>query len=233
VKDTSGVIQLDHVQETIEYEALVPGWRSVWQILVPIAPIRGLNVHFHFLGLDGVYVRDKASGRLTFHALGTPTRAEVADVVARTATRIEKILNKAGRPLDPEMQGGEPPELCEKELGLAACYTAAAQGVSVSGDRAGLPPLRMVVSVDPKPATDDPSDPVAEVRGVNVHARQIVDGRDRISSEGQAWTRGNRGSHCAGRHEHDRRINSSPSILDDRGGRWRGGGTNGAACINR
>src|SRR5206468_3947106 len=35
----------------------------------------------------------------------------------------------------------------------------------------------------PKPPTDDPSDPVAEVRGVNVHARQVVDGRDRRQLE--------------------------------------------------
>jgi carotenoid cleavage dioxygenase-like enzyme len=45
--------------------------------------------------------------------------------------------------------------------------------------RAGLPPLRLIVSVDAKLATDDAADPVAEVRAVNVHARQVVDGRDR------------------------------------------------------
>lgn len=129
-----------------------------------------LNVHFHVLALDGVYVRDKVSGRRMFHVLDTPTRAEVAAIAARTAARIEKILRKAGR--------SEPPELCEK-LGLAACHGAAAQGVSVSADRAGLPPLRLVVAVDPRRPTDDPSDRVAEVRGVNVHARQVVDGRDR------------------------------------------------------
>jgi len=143
-----------------------------------------LNVHFHVLALDGVYVRDKASGRLVFHALDTPSRVEVADVAARTAGRIEKLLRKAGRSLDPEMEGlAEPPELCEEEPGLAACYAAAAQGVSASGDRAGLPPLRLVVSVDPKPPTNDPADPVAVVRGVDIHARQVVDGRDRRQLE--------------------------------------------------
>ena len=34
-----------------------------------------LNVHFHVLALDGVYVRDGKSGLLVFHALATPTRA--------------------------------------------------------------------------------------------------------------------------------------------------------------
>jgi hypothetical protein len=91
-----------------------------------------LNVHFHVLALDGVYVRDKASGRLVFHALATPTRAEVADVAARTAGHIEKILRAHGRSLDPELQDADPPELCLDEPGLAACYAAAARGVSVS-----------------------------------------------------------------------------------------------------
>jgi hypothetical protein len=142
-----------------------------------------LNVHFHVLALDGVYVRDKSTGRLVFHALSTPSRAEVATVAARTAARIEKILRKAGRSLDPEMEGLEPPELCEEEPGLAACYAAAAQGVSVSGDRAGLPPLRLVVSIDRKLLTDDPSDPVAEVRGVtSTHVRSSTVETDASSS---------------------------------------------------
>ena len=143
-----------------------------------------LNVHLHVLALDGVYVRDKTSGRLDFHALGTPTRVEVADAAARTAARIENILRAHGRSLDPEMQEAAPPELCETEAGLAACYAAAARGVSVSGEHAGQPQLRLVVSPYATAAarTDD-ADPVAEVRGVNLHARQCVDGRDRRQLE--------------------------------------------------
>ncbi len=49
---------------------------------------------------------------------------------------------------------------------------------SVAGERAGKPTLRLVVSQDPSAkataAVDD--EPVAEVRGVNVHAKQKVDG---------------------------------------------------------
>jgi hypothetical protein len=45
------------------------------------------------------------------------------------------------------------------------------------------PPLRLVVSVNPKLPADDPADPVAEVRGINVHARQVVGGRDRRQLE--------------------------------------------------
>lgn len=87
-----------------------------------------------------MYVRDEATGRLVFHSLGTPTRAEVAAVAARTVARIEKILRKAGCSLDPEMQDGERPELCENEPGLAACYAAAQGGLRVRRPRGAAAP---------------------------------------------------------------------------------------------
>jgi hypothetical protein len=145
-----------------------------------------LNVHYHLLVLDGVYVREADAGPLVFHALPTPTRAEVADVARRTAARIEKILRAHGRSLDPQMQDDEPHPLEVEQPGLAACYAAAARGVSVAGERTGQPPLRLIVSQDvppgsrTAPATDEP---VAEIRGVNVHAKQLVDGRDRRQLE--------------------------------------------------
>jgi len=144
-----------------------------------------LNVHFHVLALDGVYVREGEHGPLVFRALPTPTRAEVADIAARTAERIEQLLHAHGRSLDPQMEDAEPPELSSDEPGLAACYAAAARGVSVSGERTGQVPLRLVVSPQPTAAAtgSDDSEPVAEVRGVNLHARQRVDGRDRRQLE--------------------------------------------------
>ncbi|GEM_PF-2363376 len=47
------------------------------------------------------------------------------------------------------MQHDDPPKLCSDEPGLAACYAAATRGVAASGDRAGLPPLRLLVSPAP------------------------------------------------------------------------------------
>jgi hypothetical protein len=141
-----------------------------------------LNVHLHALVLDGVYLRDD-HGILVFHALPTPTRAEVADVARRSAERVERVLRAAGRSLDPSDADDSPPELALEEPGLAACYGAAAQGVAISGDRAGQPTLRLVVQPSTQPPTntdtDLPDEPVAEVRGINVYAKQLVDGRDR------------------------------------------------------
>jgi hypothetical protein len=144
-----------------------------------------LNVHMHTLAMDGVYVRD-AEDTLVFHALPAPTRADVTDVARRTAERIDRILRAHGRSLDPEHRDDEAPHpLLLEEPGLSACYAAAAHGVSLSAERAGLPTLRLVVPREtPPPAHGpDPHDPVAEVRGVNLHARQLVDGRDRKQLE--------------------------------------------------
>ncbi len=53
-----------------------------------------LNVHFHALVLDGVYVHAHADGDtcspLEFRELETPTHADIAEVAARTAARVEK-----------------------------------------------------------------------------------------------------------------------------------------------
>jgi hypothetical protein len=143
-----------------------------------------LNVHSHALVLDGVYVHENGDPRapLEFRELDTPTQADIAEVAARTAARVEKILRAHGKSLDPELGDDTPPELALDEPGLAACYAAAAQGVSVSGDRAGKPPLRLIASPDPpaRPRAADATDqPIAEVRGINIHAVQVVDGRDR------------------------------------------------------
>jgi hypothetical protein len=134
------------------------------------------------LALDGVYVRQKEDGALVWHSLPAPTRAEVQDVAARTARCIQGILRAHGRSLDPALQRvNEPDRFAQDEPALAACYAAAAQGISVAGDRAGQPTLRWMLSCDrPKQSRDDvPDEPMAEVAGVNLHAKVVIDGRDR------------------------------------------------------
>jgi hypothetical protein len=82
--------------------------------------------------LDGVYIRDKSNGRLVFHALGTPTRAEVATVAGRAGARIEKILQKAGRTLDPEMIPPTRSPKCAASTCTPARSSTAATGASSS-----------------------------------------------------------------------------------------------------
>src|SRR4051794_7959583 len=96
-----------------------------------------------------VYVRDKTSGPLEFHALGTPARVEVADVAARTRCAHREHPPSLRPPTRPGDAGcrARAPEPCEAEPGFAACYAAAAaaRGASVSGEHAGQPQFRLLV----------------------------------------------------------------------------------------
>ena len=86
------------------------------------------------------------------------------------------------------MQDDEPPALCLDEPGLAACYAAAAQGIALTGERAGQPTLRVIVSQNPRanaPAARNDGEPVAEVCGINVHAKRVVDASCRPRGTGR------------------------------------------------
>ena len=150
-----------------------------------------LNVHVHLLALDGVYIEGER-GELGFHALGAPCSAEVADIARRTARRVHRAFKKKGRPSpwDDEhacVESGEADPLSVEQPGLFACYQAAAAGVAVSGERAGQPLLRLVAGghAQPERSSDSAasSEPVAEALGVNLYAKQQVDGCDRQQLE--------------------------------------------------
>ncbi len=55
-----------------------------------------LNVHFHMLALDGVYIRDEDSGSLTFYALPEPTTEDVARVAGWARDKILKLVGGPG-----------------------------------------------------------------------------------------------------------------------------------------
>jgi hypothetical protein len=87
---------------------------------------------------------------------------------------------------EPELSDGESEPFSIEQPGLFACYQAAALGVAVSGERAGQPSLRLFAgqAVQSVPETATRVDePVAEALGVNVYAKQRVDGRDRAQLE--------------------------------------------------
>ena len=133
-----------------------------------------LNVHFHVLVLDGVYVRD-ALGTLVFHALAPPTTDEVTEVAVRTAKRVQKVLARHGRLLDDATVDTGPKG---EQLALAALVGAAASGLGLTGERAGKPLLRVV-----DPAKARVAERVGESLGVNVHAEVAVPARDRARLE--------------------------------------------------
>ena len=60
-----------------------------------------LNVHFHALGLDGVFAPG-VDGSLRFHRLPAPTDADVARLVTAIARRIGRLLARHGLAVDAE-----------------------------------------------------------------------------------------------------------------------------------
>jgi hypothetical protein len=149
-----------------------------------------LNVHFHVLALDGVYLREKPDAALMFHTLPAPSADEVADVATRTALRVQKILVRHGRSLDGTGERDAHDAQPAEQLALSACYGAAASGLGLDGDRAGQPLLRIV---EPSLARD--AEPVADIIswgstgakppcvGFNVHAQVAIPARDRARLE--------------------------------------------------
>lgn len=132
-----------------------------------------LNVHFHTVALDGVYVRD-AQGQLVFRALPEPSADEVAQVAEWTHAALLRVLEGHGRSLEGDESGTD--VLRDEGPALASCYAASAADVQLLGSAPGqrtsklVRPLRIVPS---------PTEPLAEVGGVNVHAKVAFDGRDR------------------------------------------------------
>jgi hypothetical protein len=132
-----------------------------------------LNVHFHTLALDGVYVRD-SSDELVFEPLPPPTAEEVATVATETYRRLERVLERHGRSLDG--LGEEPDRLQDEQPVLATCYGASAADRQLLGAAPGHKTDKLIRPVS---LVSDPTLPLAEVGGVNIHAAVAVDGRDR------------------------------------------------------
>jgi hypothetical protein len=122
-----------------------------------------LNPHAHTLVLDGVYVRAQ-DGALEFHALPEPTLAEVSEVAAATAARIERVLAAHGRDFDERSDSGDD-QLSLDHPALASCYRAATAGQQLLGEHPGQPSLRLVGQPRLRKTTG-PACLVAEVRGV-------------------------------------------------------------------
>ena len=109
-----------------------------------------------------------------FHALPEPSAAEVAQVAEWTHASLVRVLARHGRSL--EGVEDTPDRLRDEEPALASCYAASAADVQLLGD---VPGQRTSKLVRPVRLISSPTEPVAEVGGVNVHAKVAFDGRDR------------------------------------------------------
>jgi hypothetical protein len=132
-----------------------------------------INPHFHSLALDGVYVR-REDGALVFHPLSEPSAEEVAQVAAWTHATIARVLERHGRSLEGASDAPDP--MADEQPVLASCYGASAADVQLLGASPGEKTSKLV---HPGRVVPSPAQALAEVGGVNVHAKVVVDGRDR------------------------------------------------------
>ena len=121
-----------------------------------------LNVHFHCLVLDGVYVRD-ADGQLCFHTLPRPTPEEVIDIARWTHEGIARVLARQGRSLDEFDDTFD--VFADEQPALASCYGASLSDRQLLGASPGAQTRKLV---HPVRELRSPDEALAEVGGVNV-----------------------------------------------------------------
>jgi hypothetical protein len=134
-----------------------------------------LNLHFHTLALDGVYMRGQR-GSLRFLPLPPPDADEVARVLAGTARRIQRVI-EAGIEDDEDA-------LARDEPLLALLSAASLQSRSATGAHQGERWRRLGDRIEPPEAEVSDADPEASRRvpqhgGMSLHAEVAVPARDR------------------------------------------------------
>jgi hypothetical protein len=134
-----------------------------------------LNVHFHALVLDGVYLADSASSKPVFRALAAPTQADMLEVVARVHRRVIGLLHKRGL-----LEDGAPDDLVEAEPLLAACAMASIQGRVAQGERAGSAVERLRTAT---PVPRSIGTRCVEFEGFNLHANVRIPASERSRLE--------------------------------------------------
>jgi hypothetical protein len=133
-----------------------------------------LNLHFHTLALDGVYTgRLSEPGPPRFLPLPPPSSDEVARVLAGTARRIHRLIEK--RAADDE------DALARDEPLLALLAAASLRTRIATGPEAGAPWRRLGDRVEPSEGGGDPdaSPRVPRSGGMSLHADVCVPARDR------------------------------------------------------
>jgi len=138
-----------------------------------------LNVHFHMLALDGVYVRNGNDGP-EFHELLAPEDEEIVKLTALVATRIRSLLKRRGLGMD----GSEEVDaLFRDEPGLAALYANSVRSRVAVGSNTGQRVAKLGDQIDGDSLDVLQSPRCATVDGFSVHANVSIEARDRTRLE--------------------------------------------------
>ena len=93
-----------------------------------------LNLHFHTLVLDGVYVRD-AAHEIRFRPLPAPDDYEVGRIAVTIARRLARLLERRGLGRDGSIVEVDP--CCQDQPLLASLYGASVRQRVATGPRRG------------------------------------------------------------------------------------------------
>ena len=140
-----------------------------------------LNIHFHTLLLEGVFV-PAPDGTTRCDPAPPPTDREVARLLATIRTRILRLLRRRGVLAADETADLDADPLAVEAPVLAQLSAAAVRGRSAFGDRAGTPVLRVGNTPDaPWVWTVGPRH--AHLERFDLHADRAVRADDRLALE--------------------------------------------------
>ena len=137
-----------------------------------------LNIHFHSLFADGVFVEDYREGPMSFAEVSAPTPEENLAVATETCRRTMKMLEKRGYWIDDQIASDQLPDT---DPALAAFAQASMTGQLLFGPNAGAREMRVYGAAATDDGRSDPNRP----RGYdfNLHAKRRVEADDPESLE--------------------------------------------------
>jgi len=144
-----------------------------------------LNVHFHSVVADGVYLERTKEAAPEFRALPAPSLGDVMSVAWRTCEKTMALLRERGQWLDLDPSDDR---FAQQEPGLAQCYNSSLAGVLTLGPHAGQRLLR--IGARASSADNDEKEPesssgqaVTPGYGFSVHAGRRISADDRSGLE--------------------------------------------------
>jgi hypothetical protein len=94
-----------------------------------------LNIHFHAMVTDGVFIQEEPGGPVEFYDLPPPTDEEIAEVAQEVCRKTIELLKSKGLWKDEESDTED--SFADKEPALAHAYQASVRGVLSTGPRSG------------------------------------------------------------------------------------------------
>ena len=139
-----------------------------------------LNVHFHSLALDGIYVTDD-EGKLAFRRAAPPNDADIARLAECFCRRVTRLLDRRG--LGPELGADDSDTLPRNQPLLAELYSASVTGRVAVGPRTGTRVAKVGDAVECEDLAVPNGRRCATISGFSVHAGVCISAHNRLRLE--------------------------------------------------